>query len=351
MPQTRSMVLAVVAGAVFSWAACVSPDSPNDPQPSIRDIADQRTRSSNRTALDDTDLTETRGNTSTIIAIVNGIPITRARVVELLLRAHGAGLLEQIVGLELAGQLAAERGLSINESDVESEYNLALRRLSDPLATIVPEDFDRDSAERVLDSVLEERNISREEFFITIRRNAYLRKVVSCDLTISPDELRAEYDRVYGERAEVRHIQLGSDGDVRRVLERLKAGDDFAALANRYSANTSSARNGGRLTPFSRTDQAVPKEFRDAAFALSPGEVSPVVRIGEWQHLIRLERIIPADDRPLEVVRGELETQLRARLAEVKMHELFLRLMREATIEIRNPNVRDAYQKRQQGSP
>lgn len=260
-------------------------------------------------------------------------------------------MLEQLIGVELAGQLAAERGLYVSESDVEFEYDLALRRLSDPLAMVTPKDFDRDPAERVLDSILAERNISREEFLITIRRNTYLRKVVDDDLTISRDDLRAEYDRVYGERAEVRHIQLGSDGDVRQVMKRLGVGDDFDSLANRYSANISSARRGGLLEPFSRDDPAVPEAFRRIAFSLSPGEVSPVVRIGEWQHLIRLERIIPADQRGLDAVRSELEPQLRGRVAEEKMQDLFSRLMREASIDISDPNIREAFTIRRQGQP
>jgi parvulin-like peptidyl-prolyl isomerase len=282
---------------------------------------------------------------------VNGVPLARSRIVALLLRAHGAGLLEQMVGLELAGQLAAERGLSVRESDIEFEYDLALRRLSDPLAVVTPADFDREPAERVLDSVLAERNISREEFLMTIRRNAYLRKVAVGELFVPEADLRDEYDRVYGERAEVRHIQLGSERDARDVMQRLDAGDDFEMLASRYSANVASAHRGGLLEPFSRNDEAVPDVFRKIAFGLEPGEVSGVIQIGEWRHLIRLERIIPPDGRSLAEVRSELEPQLRGRLAEEKMQKLFVRLMREATIEVNDPNVAEEFNKRRQGRP
>jgi len=339
------MLLAILLGL------CGCPSTGSTKARSVQNVTEARSSAARAAPGNQFDTAQHHVTQHNAIATVNGIPIARARIVELLLRAHGAGVLEQLVGLELAGQLAAKRGLSVRESDIEFEYNLALRRLSDPLAMVTPEDFDRQTPERVLDSVLAERNISHEEFLITIRRNAYLRKVVEDDLMVSQDELRAEYDRVYGERAEVRHIQLGSDGDVRRVLQRLAAGDDFESLANRYSANIASARRGGLLEPFSRNDQAVPEAFRRIAFSLSPGEVSDVVQIGEWRHIIRLERMIPADKRGIAEVRSELEPQLRGRLAEEKMRDLLARLMREASINISDSNVREAFTKRRQGQP
>ncbi len=348
-PTLRVAAATSLIVAVGTVGGCVSPEA-NRPS-SVRTAADDRQASRSRQLREDARVVGLGADTGGVIATVNGNPIARSRVVELLLRAHGAGLLEQLIGLELAGQLAAEEGLSVNESDLESEYDLALRRLSDPLAMVTPDDFDRKPAERVLDSILDERNISREEFLMTIRRNAYLRKIVSLDLAVSEVALRAEYDRVYGERAEVRHIQLGSDGDAQRVMTRLAAGDDFDALANRFSANASSGQNGGLLEPFSKDDEGVPEEFRKIAFSLSPGEVSEVVKIGEWRHLIRLERIIPADERKLSAVRDELELQLRGRVAEEEMRGLFSRLMREANIDIRDPNVREAYTRRKQGQP
>ena len=66
------------------------------------------------------------------IAFVDGQPIARNQVVDLLLRSRGAGVLEQLMGLELAERAATKKGLSATQSDVDFEFDLALRRLPIP---------------------------------------------------------------------------------------------------------------------------------------------------------------------------------------------------------------------------
>ncbi|MEK7730785.1 MAG: peptidyl-prolyl cis-trans isomerase [Planctomycetota bacterium] len=278
------------------------------------------------------------------IAFVDGRPIGRNRVVDLLLRSHGVGVLEQLIGLELAARAATEKGLGVTEPDVDFEFDLALRRLSDPLSPARTDPVDRTAAEGLLDSVLAERNISREEFLVTLRRNAYLRKIVQSQQVITNDRLRAEFTRRFGERVQVRHIQLGSAAEAGRVQDRLAAGEDFADLASRYSANTPSARKQGLLDPFSADDEEVPAALRQAAFALQPGQVSNVVRVGEWYHLLKLDGMLPSEPRDFDQVRGELERDLRDRVSEAAMRELYEKLFHQANIDVRDPTVRPAFE-------
>jgi len=280
------------------------------------------------------------------IAIVDGRPIGRNRVMDLLLRSHGAGVLEQLVGLELVEQAAAKKGLTVTESDVDFEFDLALRRLSDPLSFSTTAPFDRTAAEGLIDSVLAERNISREEFLVTLRRNAYLRKIVQSGQVITEDQLRTEFRRRFGERVSVRHIQLGSAAEAGRVQDRLAAGEDFADLASRYSANTSSARKQGMLDPFSADDEEIPAALRQAAFALQPGQVSNVVRVGEWYHLLKLNRVLPSEPCDFDQVRGELERDVRNRVSEAAMRELYEKLFQQANIDVRDPAVRPAFERK-----
>jgi hypothetical protein len=282
----------------------------------------------------------------TPIAFVDGQPIARDRVVDLLLRSRGAGVLEQLMGLELAARSATEKGLSVTQSDVDFEFDLALRRLSDPLSPLTSDAFDRAAAEGLLDSVLAERNISREEFLVTLRRNAYLRKIVQSEQKITEDQVRAEFNRRFGERVQVRHIQLASAAEAGRVQDRLMAAEDFGDLASRYSANSASARRQGLLDPFSADDEEIPAAFRQTAFALQPGQVSSIVRVGEWYHLLRLERVLPREERDFEAVRGELERAVRDRVSEARMRELFDKLFKDATIDVRDPSLREAVEQR-----
>lgn len=282
-----------------------------------------------------------------VIATVNGRPIPRARMVDLLLRSRGSEVLEQLIGLETAQMAASERGLTISRADVDREARRALRRLADPLSSVTPDQFDRRAAERLLDTVLAERGMSREEFDIVMRRNAFLRKIVESELALTEEQLREEFRRVYGKRVQVRHIQLATLAEVARVKERLAAGEDFGELAGRYSANVASAASRGLLEPFSAGDEELPALFREVSFSLKPGEISDTTRVGEWYHLIKSEKVLSAQQRDLANVRDELERSLRERVTEPAMFALFENLFLNASIEINDPLLAEAFDKKQ----
>jgi foldase protein PrsA len=288
------------------------------------------------------------GNTETI-ATIDGVPIPRHRIVDLLLASHGVGVLEQVIGLEAARTLARERGLVVTTSDFDTERSRSLKRLTDPLASVTPDSVDKAESERVLQRILSERNISESEFNLVLERNAILRKIVESQIAFSEYQLRDELERTYGERVRVRHIQLATSGEIARLRERLHKGEDFPDLAIRYSANRASAERGGLLEPFSQNDDRLPFAFREAAFGLSVGDVSDPIRIGEWYHILRLEQRLPAEPQDIESVRPELEARLRERLVEPAMFDLYEKLFQQATIRIHDPVLREAFERKHPG--
>ncbi len=224
------------------------------------------------------------------------------------------------------------------------------RRVADPLMAVTTGSLDADTARRLLSSILQERNISREEFEIILHRNAYLRKIVESEQSFTDRELRDEYDRAFGRRVRVRHIQLATAREVARIQERLSDGASFEDLARRYSANEISAVSGGLLIPFARSDDRVPEALRTAAFSLSPSEVFGAVRAGAWYHLLRLEDIVPAESKDFESVRNELAERLGERRSEAQMFERYEKLFRDATIKVHDPMLREAYQRAHPGT-
>lgn len=280
------------------------------------------------------------------VATVNGRPILRHDLIDLLLRTHGVAVLEQLIGLELAVAAAAEKGLGVNQADVDREYDQTLRRLADPLSPVASGPFDRRAAEQLLDTVLSQRNVSREEYNLIMRRNAYLRKIAEVELVLTVEQLRQEYQRLYNERARVRHIQLATLAEVERVMERLASGEDFGELARRYSANKSSASKQGLLDPFFASDENVPALLRQVSFSLKAGEVSDAVRIGEWYHLIKLVALLPPKTVAFEEVRTDLKQSLRERLTDSATFGVFEKLFRHATIDIYDPWLRLGFEKK-----
>ncbi|MHC5108546.1 MAG: peptidylprolyl isomerase [Planctomycetota bacterium] len=337
------LTMTVLMPMVFSRCASQQDGGSRQVSSTVRDSrrADQPTGSSATTAVPNGE--------AEAIATVNGRPILRSRVINLLLRSGGPGVLEQLVVLSEAEHAAADRGLQISRKDVQAEYDSALRMLTDPLANVTTGRIDREAAERSLRAVLAERNISQEEFMLGMRRRAYLRKLVEADMAFTESDLREEMSRRYGERVAVRHIQLASPRNLRRIQGMLAGGTDFGTLASLHSANLVSAPSGGLLEPFSKDDSEISSKFREAAFGLSAGEVSPPVEVGEWYHLIKLERRIPAESVKFNAVRDELEKSLRERRREPAMQAMYEKLFRAAVIEIYDPVLKDTFDRVHKG--
>ncbi len=70
------------------------------------------------------------------------------------------------------------------------------------------------------------------------------------------------------------------------VMQKIKAGEDFAKLAEVYSDDTGSKKNGGDLGYFGR--RMMVKEFDEAAFNLKPGEISDIIKTNFGFHIIKL---------------------------------------------------------------
>jgi len=119
--------------------------------------------------------------------------------------------------------------------------------------------------------------------------NAYL-GTFSKDLSISEEEIRAEYEKQIAalKVSEYRasHILLESEEDANKVIDELNKGGDFAALAKQYSTGPT-GESGGDLGWF-QPENMVP-EFSDAVAALEKGNTTkaPVQTEFGW-HVIQL---------------------------------------------------------------
>jgi peptidyl-prolyl cis-trans isomerase C len=159
----------------------------------------------------------------------------------------------------------------------------------------------------------------------------------------SDEALRRVYDeqvRPLGGTEEVRarHILFAADpkdekslaaaeAKARATLERIKAGEDFAALATELTDDPAGKKDGGDLGYFTK-QQMVP-EFANVAFQMFKGQVSNPVRTQFGYHIIKLE---DRRTRPLP----EFDT-VRDRIAVVVMRQaqaaLFKQLVEKAKIE------------------
>ncbi|MGD0793468.1 MAG: peptidyl-prolyl cis-trans isomerase [Terriglobales bacterium] len=93
------------------------------------------------------------------------------------------------------------------------------------------------------------------------------------------------------------------------VLKDLKAGGDFAKLAEKYSDDPGSAKSGGELGWIGR-GRTVP-EFEKAAFSLGKGQTSDLVKSSYGFHIIHVEDKQEAHLKMLAEVKSEIEEKVK----------------------------------------
>ena len=116
------------------------------------------------------------------------------------------------------------------------------------------------------------------------------------------------------------------------VLKRVKAGEDFAALAKQHSKDPGSAAVGGDLNFFPK-GQMVPA-FDAAAFALKTGEISSLVETEFGFHIIKLTDRRAGRIVPLEEVKDRLEDFLKQRKQQELVQQYLLGLKAKYRVEV-----------------
>jgi foldase protein PrsA len=105
---------------------------------------------------------------------------------------------------------------------------------------------------------------------------------------------------------EVRHILVKSKEKADELYKELKAGASFAALAKKFSQDTASAKQGGKLT-VSKGQTVAP--FDKIAFSIDEGEISKPVKTQFGWHII--EALAPIEVTKLAEAKTTIEQQLK----------------------------------------
>jgi len=128
------------------------------------------------------------------------------------------------------------------------------------------------------------------------------------------------------EEVHARHILVENEDDAKSILDQLKGGADFAALAKEKSKDPGAAE-GGDLGYFTK-DQMVP-EFADVAFKMYPGQLSNPVKTQFGWHIIKVEDKRTKQPPEFEKVKDQIE----AFLARKAQTEFITKLRQSAKIE------------------
>ena len=223
-------------------------------------------------------------------------------------------VLRTLIDNEIMLQRAERLGLMAVDSDVEAKF-------AELKAPYTQEEFQKQLASR---------KISVEDLKAQLRRDLSVQKLFNKEITsqisISDKDIGDFYNaskssfnlaepQIHMEQILVtpapdpnvhnlKNDKAQDDEQARKKIEalysRVRAGEDFAMLAQNYSEDTSSAQNGGDLgfIPESALDKAN-VELRKTLMALQPGQTTNILHTAEGYRILKVITKEPAGQRAL----------------------------------------------------
>jgi peptidyl-prolyl cis-trans isomerase SurA len=211
-----------------------------------------------------------------------------------------------------------------------------------------------------LDRALAQQGLDRESFRRSVKRDLESMRILQLKVRnrvkVTDEDVRAYWQShpqefKQDEEVHARHLfvaaapDAGPEGEARaraaaeRLVARARAGEDFAALAREASA-APSARDGGDLGWLRRGQ--VQAELEGPIFALPPGGISDLVRTRTGFHVLKVEARRGGGLRPFDEVKEEIRNHLVNEQAESYRNQFVAELRKDATIDVRIPELREA---------
>jgi foldase protein PrsA len=186
-------------------------------------------------------------------------------------------VLDMLVDIKVQEKEALKAGVTATEEEITTEVEKA------------KEYFD---TEEKFNEFLTSQKMTIDYLKDTIRKDILVSKLqekLTADIKITDEEVAAYYganqDLFISVKAS--HILIEDEEEAKKMLERVKKGENFSELALQNSADPSAKENKGDLGYFRKGQMVEP--FEKAAFALKPGEISELVKTDYGYHIIKLE--------------------------------------------------------------
>lgn len=268
---------------------------------------------------------------SEVVAIVNTEKITRGDLAEALILVSGHRALDVLVKRTLINQEARRLGITITRQEI-------LQGIKDRVEDLLQIHM-RDAGFEDIDSFsrfLQERQTTVDALRAKIRaglspdvyqeteavRKAL--KLIEANVTVTQDEIRAEFAKQYGPQVMASQIVLRTRREAEDIARSLRRGASFEQLARTRSIDRRSALRGGKMqNPIKPSDA----HLWAAVESLEKGQISSAVRSQSGYHILRVDGITGGKDVKLAAVKDKLTRQIRERKSREYLDTWYVRLL------------------------
>jgi peptidyl-prolyl cis-trans isomerase C len=221
---------------------------------------------------------------------------------------------DNLIDQTLLVMAAREEGLAVSDE----ELNAALSQIKA-----------RFPSQEAFAAALQQQGMTEEQFVKSFRSDLTIRNFVqeafTDTITVTLAQAQSYFDThpeefVSPETVHARHILMrlspNAEPDVdsaareraEAALARIKAGEDFAVVAQDVSEDETTSAQGGDLG-FFMSGQMVPA-FDSVSFALAPGQVSDPVKTQFGYHIIKVEEKRPAGTLDFDEISAQVIQKL-----------------------------------------
>ncbi len=258
-----------------------------------------------------------------VAALVNGDPIMKDELFDLMYAQGGSEILEDLIIRQLIIQEAGRLGITVAESELDEEID-----------KVIEENF-LGSEEDFL-KLLEQYGVAVESFREDARLNLLARKIAMEQTDFTEEDGREFFEEhrylfEQEEEVEARHILVESEAEAEEVAGLLVEGENFENLASEYSTDQSNKDDGGYLGFFGRGNMVEP--FEEMAFSLDIGDISEPVETEFGYHIIEVLDRTEKEEVTFEEVSEQVMDTLADEQVSIILNELVPELRDQAEIE------------------
>ncbi|KAF0146384.1 MAG: peptidyl-prolyl cis-trans isomerase C [Nitrospirae bacterium] len=245
---------------------------------------------------------------------------------------------DSLIEKELLYQEGKRLGISVKKSEVKEIFNKnkeAFKKKKDFYSALEKMGLTEDSYRRLIEKELISRKFIKQEVEDKIRLSEanledYYNK--NKGKFVSPDRIRVREMSINVSPTATQAEREEKKKQAEDLLKRVKAGEDFAALAYKYSEDDYRMKAGdlglshkGRLM----------QELEEAAYRLNIGEVSGLIETIYGYHIIRLEEKKPEEQLDFAGVKDSLKKELEGKRYKEAREALIKALKEKAVISIK----------------
>ena len=234
---------------------------------------------------------------------------------------------QQLQTMILQKALEEQYGNKVSDKKVNSTYNTYKKQYGSSFS-----------------SVLSQSGMTTSSFKKQIRTQMLTEAALKANKKVTDADLKKQW-KSYEPKVEVQHILVEKKETAEEVIKELAKDNstkNFTALAKKYSTDTGTKKDGGKLPTFDSTDTTLDSTFKTAAFKLKTNEYTTTpVKTSYGYHVIRMIKN-PGKGKMADH-KKELTNQVYTKWMsdQTVMNKVITKVLKKANVSIKDKDLSD----------